>query len=445
MLCQISRLASDTSAILLYANDIGELEVVACREIRSVFDVNMKYWRDVKTAKELSQAMSTVNIAPLEGSKWVLYIDGDALDYKVLTSVFNTIYATCIVVVKTSKYGVFKKLKDSNAVKKLGRYCVSLYGNTLRGSDINLLAKRMGANVDDKILSFLFKRYRRCPKEVAELFSAVHSGSQIETERDVINMIGLGDINVANWLIDVILTRPKNAKSRRLTVGKRLIYLDNLAAGSDNGYATVQRFIRDSLDGFIDIKMEEISGNLNIVDGYEAPENFSDKRRARFERLFRYYPVLRDKISLEYLLAVRSLLVVDNVNPRQAVLNWLFGVYSFVGTRDNDETPRVQKLIYTPPLEYKFNFDDYNNYGDISKTAVKKKAKSPVAVVKKSTSAPKAIAGVKYDVENRSAEEILEELHNAENLGTTAEETLERAVDAFNLSEMLWGGKQSDS
>ena len=59
----------------------------------------------------------------------------------------------------------------------------------------------------------------------------MHSGYTVESERDIINLIGLGDISIANWLIDVMRTRPKSVKSRKITLGKRIIYLDNLASG----------------------------------------------------------------------------------------------------------------------------------------------------------------------------------------------------------------------
>lgn len=363
MLYQISRLNFNTGLLLVYARDVENLETLACRKIRQIFDIDGQYWLNVDTQKDLESKRGLINIMPLEGTKWGLYINGDTIDSKVLIEFCSKVYDTCLLIVHTENYGLIKRMQDAKGIKALGRYCATVWGNHLGGRDIQLLSDVYEVHLEKPLFDFLLKRYCRCPKEVVTLMQSMHSGYTVESERDIINLIGLGDISIANWLIDVMRTRPKSIKSRKITLGKRIMYLDNLASGLSDGYSSVQNFLLSTLDGFIDIKVNIISGNVNILDGNEAPERFSDKRKNRYDKLSRYTDILKSEFSLEFLLAVRAMFKRDNSDPRKAVLMWLFSIYSFVGTKDGEDEVRHQKIRYIAPVDYKFDLNNYNDYG----------------------------------------------------------------------------------
>lgn len=394
MLYQISRLSVNTCLLLIYARDIENLETLACRSIRKTFDIDNKYWYNIESQKDLEAKRGIINITPLEGTKWGLYIDGDKIETKVLESFCSQVFDTCLLIVHTSSYGVIKRLQAAKGITALGRYCSTVWGNKLSGRDIRLLADIYDVELKKPLFDFLLKRYCRCPKEVVLLMQSMHSGYEVESERDIINLIGLGDISIANWLIDVMRTRPKNAKSRRLTLGKRIIYLDNLSSGLDDGYATVQNFLLSTLDGFIDIKVNIITGNVNVLDGNKPPERFNDKRKSRYERLSRYTDILKSEFSLEYLLAVRSMFKRDNSDPRKAVLIWLFAIYSFVGTKDKEDEVRHQTIRYTAPVDYVFDINNYTDYGQPVRRNIHYKPK-PTTLVKRGTTGLEKAASVK--------------------------------------------------
>ena len=397
MLYQLSRLPTDTLSIILYT-DSSSLEYIAQSIITRNFDISGRYTRNVSTEKELLAAKSIMNAMPLEGKKWLLMVDADKIDPRTLEKSGATVYDSCLIVYRTNQYRVFKALSQSKFAGILGRYCFAAYGGLLHRKDIAIIADYYSVTIPEKQAKFLESKYSRNAAAICTLCANLKAGYEVYENADIVDLIGLGDINVASFIISLLTSRPKNPKGRRAVIKSKLVYLDTLA--SQLTYATVQNFITDTLDGFIDIKLAEIAGQLNIVNGFSAPEGMPDKRANRFNRLMRHYNILRNELSLEYLLYARSLYKKNSREPRLAIMEWVFNLYSFIGTRDNVNEKRVQELYTAVSQISTFNMDDYNAYGELSKTAGVLRKIKPKPVSVKEIIPPVTIEPVEDDEED---------------------------------------------
>ena len=374
MLHQLHKLPDDILHINLFI-DSPSLEVITLKAIQAKFNIDSQYIREANTITQLTKLKNTCNIKPLKGSRWLIIYDLDGGGnsdnsisqnsvQKALNHISSTGYETTLTIYKTAKYGHFKRVCESAFNKSLGRYAASLYGGRLSQKAITHIAEYYGLGTDEieSYSKFLAQKYSRCPDELCNLFTSIKAGYKITSEQDIIKLIGLGDISIADFILSILTSQPKNAKSRSRILKTRLMYLDNLA--SELSYSSIQNLILDTLDGFIDIKNSLIAGELHLSNtGFTAPEYYDDKRASRFNRLLRYINTLKYQISLEYLLYARLLFTRDKLNPKIAIFSWIFKIYNLMGTRDNDEQDRKQTLDFSVPVKA-FDINNYTITGD---------------------------------------------------------------------------------
>lgn len=375
MLHQLKRLPNDILHINLYI-DSPSLEVIFLKMIQEKFGIDSKYIRVVNNINQLTRVKNACNIAPLEGRRWLIIFDCDNAKnpensiaqnsvQKALNRISSVGYDTTLVIYKTAIYGHYRRLCECAFNKPLGRYAVNLFGGRISLKAIEAIAGYYGLDVSkyDKLMKFLSQKYSRCPEELCTLFTNIKAGYQINCDQDIINLIGLGDITIADFILNILLSQPKNIKSRKRVLKTRLIYLDNLA--TELGYSSIQNLILDTLDGFIDIKNSIIAGELHISNtGFTAPDYYNPKRAARFNRLLRYFGLLKTSISLEYLLQARLLFRRNKYNPQLAVISWVLDMYSFIGVRDSDEIIHNQRLDFRKPA-IEFSLSNYTVYGEL--------------------------------------------------------------------------------
>lgn len=384
MLHQLSKLPSDLLHINLYITST-DLEVIFLKAVQEKFDIDSKYIRTVTNINQLTRVKNQCNIAPLQGSRWLIIFDCDSdknpensITQNTVRKALNRIsavgYGTTLVIYKTCKYGAFKSLCECAFNKSLGRYSANLLGNRISLKGIEAIARFYDLDVAkyESLIKTLSHKYSNCPDEICTLFTNIKAGYSVTSEQDIINLIGLGNITIADFIISVLISDPKNVKSRKRVLKTRLLYLNNLALELD--YNSIQNLILDTLDGFIDIKMSIIAGDLHTTNtGFSAPESYNAKRAARFNRLLRYFNVLKYTLSLEYLLSARLLFKYNKQDAKVAVLNWILSVYQAIGLRDDDEIQRNQVLDFRKPVK-DFDIANYTVYGEkLSSTAPVKK------------------------------------------------------------------------
>lgn len=377
MLAQINALPTDIVSLVVHCN--SEATLAHAKDLLiSRFNVSRTYFHEVSDMKELARLRTLINVAPLLGSKWVLWLNVDILDMKALLKQAGDVYDTCLIVYYTERYGTYRKLCDAKFVKDFSRYCPTLYGNTFSTKDIQVLMTKLNISLDEKIVKQLATVYRRSPEDICNVCKLVASGYYISSEKDLIDIIGLGNTSVAGLLIMLLTMNPKSPKGRKATVSRILRYLDDLAR--DLSWSSIQNFILDTLAGFIDIKVALVTGALSSINS-EPPERFNDKRAARYKRLLRYRYFLRDEVSLEKLIVIRGLYQRRGFSSRNAILIWLFRILDGLGCWGTPDVVRRQVLDSKTPIGATFNFDDYNQYGDYTLVKTGKLRSKPVKTV----------------------------------------------------------------
>lgn len=401
MLYRLSRLPVDMLSLIVFT-DSPSLEYVYLSMIRDKFDIHSDYCVSVTTEKELTHARSSINITPLRGKRWLLSIDADKIDMKVLERVGSIAYDSCLVLYHTTRYGTYKRLLASKFREAQGRYCTDLYGGRLDRRDIELIAKHYEVMLEETIVKFLEHKYGRTPQSICTLCSLVKSGYCITSDKDVIEAVGLGSISVDDFVLSLLTSRINTSHGLKRAIKQKLMYLSNLAEGIP--YNSIQNFIVDTLAGMIDIKLAMIAGELSILNN-SPPSSYTDKRAARFKRLLRYRATLESDISLEYLLRCHSLFKKNIYNPKLAILEWILKLYSIEGIT---EEPKSQRIDVQVPVGGVFDMTKYDKFGCSVIYTQKAPSKSKQSATSSPSKAKESSSKATESVDNSTETEVSE-------------------------------------
>lgn len=381
---EIRHFSKDVLAVVLYSPSEG-VEAKALSLMRERLDVAAEFMLRVADEKELTRALSSVVIYPLLGKRWMLIVDADKISPRVLPTYMNKIlYNSCVVVYRTARYGTFKRLQEEKVRKQFGPLFPAVDCGRFFVDDVKLLAKMYDVTLTDEWLKFYTKQYGTEPDSLNTLFQMIHAGYQIIDKQSVIAAVGLGKTSTAEFILKVLQLKPMTPRGIRISQRGVMQYLRDLAIRLD--YVTLQNYLMDTLDGFIDIKLSYILGYITAYKQKDPKFITEEKRKNRYNRLLRYRKMLQE-IPLERMLLYRSLYTPigrDEASVKLSLVRWLMVIYGSLGIQNGQE-PREQRVDIKVPLEPQFKLSDVTDYEVQHEklTGEKKKRTSTVKKTKK--------------------------------------------------------------
>lgn len=385
MISFIPRLSKDLLSICLMSSS-STLTAMSLRAIKSRFDIHSSFVIEVNKEAELKQALTQVNIAPLLGSRWLLLINIDNLDVKQVQKTIHGYYHSCLVLYSTSLYFKYKQLLADKKISGLASFNKNLYLDRLSQNDIEYVLSQYNQPVSEKLVKLLSDNYSREPDSIVEIGIQLQAGKTFSSKQDLIEAIGLGNVNVANFVVKLLTMQVNTERGLKSSLKRTLSYLNYLYQDIES-YSSIKNFILDTISGFIDIKIAMTQGKITHIR--VTPPEFQDvKRSKRFARLLRYRFVLEQSVPLERLLKYKLSLESIRGTAQQALLTWLMQIYNAFPAVQSAPVPKIDTRV---PLDKPFRLSDYDNYGNFKFKTLKPKKTKAGTVPDSSKSADSAI------------------------------------------------------
>ena len=334
MLEQINTFADSVCNIVEYCN-CSALEYIAQQLIMDRYVISTNYTSSVSTVKGLKDRLSISNTLPLQGERWLIVVDVDKIGVSDAIKYMDTITSTATLIYVTHNYRSYRTMTDSKAYKQQSatNFAKQLYLGKLNGATIDLLYdfytrksvdnKSLGYEISSKLMHYIKKNYCFNPDLVCDLFSKIKDGEKPSTEKDVIELVGVGGNTPQAVTISLLTTSTHTTEGKRRFLKRTLMLFNDLSVKFS--YDTTYNYMISTLKGIIDIKELQISGKYTSFYK-DIPSTFSDERVKRMSRLQRFEDIILDKISLRRALILLQCMTSNEYNKQQVILN---GVYKY--------------------------------------------------------------------------------------------------------------------
>lgn len=334
MIKQLQSLNPNITNLVVYCDSSG-LQYELLKLLQKVAECNSDTILNVSSSKELKDASVTILNAPFWGGKWFVDVDCEKLGLSDIVSSFRIDSPFALKVHWVTKYAMYKKLKDLDVVKKnkvnvsfyymgkLSYDCIMRLHDMYKVGDEPLL--------DGNLLKYVAKNYNYDVNGVCTLFTLLRSGDEVKTQKDIVELIGVGGNSIDKFLIKLLTTSYKTEKGLKTVISRRLKLLNDL--NITYSYSAIKRIMESNLDSLLLIKQLQVMGKLNKIMP-NIPESFEP---SRLQRLKRYEGKLKDEISLPMLLNLKMLFTKHNTfNAENDLLLIIYEyiVLRYAGTKE---------------------------------------------------------------------------------------------------------------
>lgn len=327
----IKNLPSTVCNIVEY-NACETIEYVTKQMIMNKFVISGHYAYDIEKQGQIKESLTMVSSIPLEGERWLLVVDVDKLGVSETIKVLDNTINTAIVLYVTHNYQNYKKIIDSNSFKQQAstNYATQIYLGKLTDAAIDTLydfyLMGMKKLLDSKLMTYVKKNYKYNVDLVCELFLDIRNGNVPKSEKDIIEMVGIGGNTPQALTVSLLTTSTKTSRGKKAFLKKNLALFEDLSVKYT--YAVAYGYMISTLRGIIDIKQLQISGKYN--DFYkDIPDTFDEKRKKRINRLGRFEYIILNKITLRRTLVLLQCMQSKDYDKKQVILE---GIYKYVNS-----------------------------------------------------------------------------------------------------------------
>lgn len=313
-------------------NTCEAIEYVTKQMIMNEFKVSGHYDYNIEKQSQVKENIAMVSSVPLEGERWLLIVDVDKLGVSEAIKVLDNTISTAIVLYVTHNYQSYKKLIDSTSFKQQAstNYAKQIYLGRLTDAAIdtlyNFYLMGMKKPLDSKLMTYVKKNYKYNVDLVCELFLGIKNGNVPKTEKDIIEMVGVGGNTPQALTVSLLTTTTKTSRGKKAFLKKNLALFEDLSIKYT--YDVAYGYMISTLKGIIDIKQLQISGKYN--DFYkDIPDSFDEKRKKRINRLGRFEYIILNKITLRRTLVLLQCMQSKDYDKKQVILE---GIYKYVNS-----------------------------------------------------------------------------------------------------------------
>lgn len=332
MLEQIRTLPETICNIVEY-NTCSSVEYIAQQLVMDRFVISPNYTNAVTSMKSYKEWISVANTLPLQGNRWLILVDIDKIGVAETLKALDNIVSTAIVIYTTHNYRTFRAVIDSKTYKQQGstNFACQLYIGKLTDASIDVLynyymrgkTQIEKERISSKLMKYLKKNYKYNPDLVCDLFSKIKDGAKPSSEKEIIELVGVGGNTPQALTISLLTTTTKSDRGKKQFLKKNLMLFNDLSVKYD--YDTTYSYMISTLKGIIDIKQLQISGRY--LEFYkDIPDTFTESQQKRISRLHRFEYVILNKISLRRALVLLQCMESRDFNKQQVILQ---GIYDY--------------------------------------------------------------------------------------------------------------------
>lgn len=342
MLEQIKSLPDSICNIIEYSN-CSSVEYIAQQLIMDRYIISPNYTNNVASAKLLKDCISESNTLPLQGNRWLIIVDVDKLGVSESLKSMDSVVATSVVIYLTHNYRTFRTLIDSRQYKQQGstNFATQLYLGKLTDASIDLLYEyymRGKTQVErdvfsSKLMRYIKKNYKFNADLVCELFSKIKDGAKPVSEKEIIELVGVGGNTPQALTISLLTTTTKSVEGKKRFLKKNLMLFNDLSI--KYSYETTYSYMIATLKGIIDIKELQISGKY-FEFFKNIPDSYPEKRLKRISRLHRFEYIILNRISLRRALVLLKCMQSNDFDKEQVILRGIYEYTNRLGCGDSE-------------------------------------------------------------------------------------------------------------
>lgn len=278
----------------LFYSDSSQAEIYVYDKIKAMCKAPLECIYTVDSASKFNEMLELVGVDPYLAEKWFFVIEYQKVKGKLknqsgLFKVENSMF-----LVKVKNYREFKEFKEFCPT------CVDLYLSVLKKSDSMLLLSDF--SLSPKLVSFVATSYARDPDKVFELRSKLLNGYKIESQKDVVRLLGVSSGSISSFAMSLLKDPPKSDRGKktvyRLRIQTAKSFIDTY------GVYSFRNFLRSCVRDILKIKVLYMQGLI-----YQAirdlPEGYDEKKLSRYN----YY--LDRIVSTPYNRILKLYLILD--------------------------------------------------------------------------------------------------------------------------------------
>ena len=274
----------------------------------------------IETKKDIKRVRDVLGITPPFAEKWFVEVDLDVIRDKDLVKVI-TESTTCIFFCTCSKYGIFKKFKDSI---KENCNVYDYYINYLRRPDLIYLYDAFVKEEDrlpKQLFDFVVQGYSGDIEAIFELLVHLSQGEKISSRKDITEICGLGSLTVESYIFSLIKPLSGSAKGLKKVMKDRINV--GLELADSMNYTSMYNFMTKCLRCFIEIKILCISGVVYKTIR-NLPDSYDEKSLARYQK----YLWRLKEIPLSRLLRLRQAMGTKVWRSEFDLLTFIYTYYN---------------------------------------------------------------------------------------------------------------------
>lgn len=274
----------------------------------------------IETKKDIKRVRDVLGITPPFAEKWFVEVDLDVIRDKDLAKVIIE-STTCIFFCTCSKYGIFKKFKDSI---KENCNVYDYYINYLRRPDLIYLYDAFVKEEDrlpKQLFDFVVQGYSGDIEAIFELLVHLSQGEKISSRKDITEICGLGSLTVESYIFSLIKPLSGSAKGLKKVMKDRINV--GLELADSMNYTSMYNFMTKCLRCFIEIKILCISGVVYKTIR-NLPDSYDEKSLARYQK----YLWRLKEIPLSRLLRLRQAMGTKVWRSEFDLLTFIYTYYN---------------------------------------------------------------------------------------------------------------------
>lgn len=326
MLERIKALNDNVVNLVIYVPS-ENLQYIVKNMIKQRLKVHSECIRTPETLKDIREAKLDALSKPLLSDSWLINIDAEKLSKKDFIDQLSKPSPFALTVFWISNYKTYLGIKNLELLKKQGAQTGVYTLSRLDSRDIRYLYKHILEGKDcltPELLNYVSSNYSYDVQAVCTLFNSLKSGEEVNTKRDIIELVGIGGASVDGLLIKMLRSGVNTERGKKRFISEVIREMDDLTVKYK--HSTIVNYMLSTIDTFITIKELQILG-YNRRFGLKIPENYDE---SKIKRALRYERLILDEISIPMLLNLKACLT-SKIMDSEIVL--LKAIYEFANLK----------------------------------------------------------------------------------------------------------------
>lgn len=253
----------------------GKADIFAHDTLRRVHNVSIDCIYKVSSKKDFSNMEELCVIPPYMSGKWLFEIEYSKV--KALVKSGKNLFdsdTSCFMFI-VDRYSDFKE------VKELLERVNDIYTPIIRRNDMYYLFN--GMSLSEKVLTFVASSYARDTESVFTLRDYLLQGEEVNSQRDVVRLIGVSSGNVNSFIMLLLSGKPKTAKGLKKILRTRIQMGKDLCEAY--GVSTFRNFLSSAVYDMIQLKVLYMQGEI-YDDIRNLPDAFDEKKLSKYKYQF---------------------------------------------------------------------------------------------------------------------------------------------------------------